>query len=134
MARRTQRAFLTFLNATLNKLTRRMARAGVGPFSLVVSVGRKSGKVYETPVILARAPDAFIAELTYGPKVNWYRNILAAGGCEVIVKRQRYRIDGIETCSVEDGLRAFGGPRALLLRILHRQEFRRLHIASGTAQ
>jgi len=133
MARPTQRAFLRFLNATLNKLTRRMARAGVGPFSLVVSVGRTSGKIYETPVILARTPDAFIAELTYGPQVNWYRNIVAAGECDVIVKRRRYRIDRIEVCSADDGLRAFGGAQALLLRVLHRHEFRRLHIAAATA-
>ena len=26
------------------------------------------------PVILAKAPEGFIAELTYGDEVNWYRN------------------------------------------------------------
>ena len=125
-----QRNFLKVLNATLNKLTRRMARAGVGPFSLIVNVGRSSGTVYQTPVILARAGDSFIAELTYGPNVNWYRNIAAAGHCEVVVKGHRYSIDRIGSCSTEDGLRAFGGVEAKLLRALGRHDFRALHIAS----
>ena len=37
--------------------------------------GRKSGRAYETPVTLARVPEGFIAELTFGENVDWYRNI-----------------------------------------------------------
>ncbi len=121
--------YLKALNATLNRLTRRMARAGIGPFSLVINVGRRSGTVYETPVILARADDAFIAELTYGPDVDWYRNITAAGHCEVVVKGRPHRIDRIGPCPTVEGLRAFGGAKAVLLRALHRTDFRTLHIA-----
>jgi deazaflavin-dependent oxidoreductase (nitroreductase family) len=131
MAGQVKRGFLRVLNATLNKLTRRMARAGMGPFSLVVNVGRKSGRVFETPVILARSDDAFIAELTYGPDVQWYRNITAAGHCEVVVKGRRYHIDRIEECSTAEGLRAFGGAKAVLLRVLHRTHFRALHIGAA---
>jgi deazaflavin-dependent oxidoreductase (nitroreductase family) len=130
MAGRVKRGFLKVLNATLNKLTRRMARSGIGPFSLVVNVGRKSGRVFETPVILARSDDAFIAELTYGPGVQWYRNITAAGHCQVVVKGRRYDIDRIEQCTTAEGLRAFGGAKAVLLRTLHRTHFRALHIAT----
>ena len=79
---RSKRGYLSVLNNSLNRLTRRLARRGVGPFSLVRNVGRKSGTVYETPVILARVPEGFVAELTYGPDVQWYRNIVAAGRCE----------------------------------------------------
>ena len=73
-----RRRYLWLLNHTLNRVTSRMARAGRGPFSLVRHTGRKSGRTYETPVILARAPEGFIAQLTYGAQVNWYRNIVAA--------------------------------------------------------
>src|SRR4051812_50056213 len=76
-----QRRFLWMLKNSLNRLTIRIARSGRGPFSLVRHVGRRSGRTYETPVILARVPQGFVAELTYGAGVDWYRNIVAAGGC-----------------------------------------------------
>ena len=47
-----------------------MARAGHGPFSLIRHVGRKSGRTYETPVILVHIPEGLIAGLTYGDKVD----------------------------------------------------------------
>jgi hypothetical protein len=81
---RTARSrFLWLLNNTLNRVTSQIARSGRGPVSLIRHVGRKSGRTYETPVILAKAPEGFIAELTYGENVNWYRNVVAAGGCVV---------------------------------------------------
>jgi hypothetical protein len=54
------------LNNTLNRVTTPLARSGRGPFSLIRQVGRKSGRTYETPVILVKVADGFIAELTYG--------------------------------------------------------------------
>src|SRR4029450_3747726 len=81
MTRNTLRQrFFWVLKHTLNRLTTRLARSGHGPFSLVRQVGRKSGRTYETPLILAEVPQGFVAELTYGDKVDWYRNIVAAGG------------------------------------------------------
>jgi deazaflavin-dependent oxidoreductase (nitroreductase family) len=127
MNRRVKRQFLWLLNNTLNRLTTRLARSGRGPFALVRHVGRKSGKTYETPLILARVPDGFVAELTYGTDVNWYRNIVAAGECVIISGGAEHRIDRIEPCDPDTGIRAYGYPAALVLRILRRHEFRLLH-------
>ena len=69
MTGRAKRGFLWLLKNTLNRATLRAARAGRGPFSLVRHIGRKTGTVYETPLILARAPGGFVAELTYGTDV-----------------------------------------------------------------
>ena len=77
-------------------------------------------------MILARAPAGFIAELTYGDRVNWYRNIVAAGGCVVVRGRREYRVIGIEPCSAEDGRRAFPAPARLVLTAMRREEFRLL--------
>jgi deazaflavin-dependent oxidoreductase (nitroreductase family) len=130
MTRRAKRLFLWLLKNTLNRLTTRLARFGRGPFALVRHVGRKSGKTYETPLILARAPDGFVAELTYGTDVNWYRNIVAAGECVIISGGAEHRIDRIEPCDPDTGIRAYGYPAALVLRILRRHEFRLLHTAA----
>ncbi|MDN5916053.1 MAG: hypothetical protein L0I76_13260 [Pseudonocardia sp.] len=126
---RVKRRFLWLLNNTLNRLTSRIARSGRGPFALVRHVGRRSGTTYETPLILARVPEGFVAELTYGTGVNWYRNIVAAGQCVIISGGKEYRIDRIETCDPDTGLRAYGFPAALVLRLLRREEFRLLHSA-----
>ena len=129
MAQRTARSrFLWLLNNTLNRVTSQIARSGGGPFSLIRHVGRKSGRIYETPVILAEVPEGFIAELTYGENVNWYRNVVAAGGCVVVRHRVEYRVTTIEPCSAERGRNAYPGPFRLVLKAASRSEFRLLRI------
>ena len=124
-----KRAWLATIKHTLNPLVLRLARRGVGPFALVRHVGRKSGATYETPLILARVPEGFIAELTYGPEVNWYRNIVAAGRCEVVWRGREYAVSGIQPFPTDAGLRAFGPARSWVLRLLRRHEFRLLREA-----
>ena len=119
--------FLWLLSNTVNRAAARAARSGHGPFSLVRHVGRKTGTVYETPLILARVADGFVAELTYGPDVDWYRNTVAAGRCLIIFRSVEHPVDAVAPCPTEEGLRAFGYPRSIVLRLLRRREFRMLH-------
>ncbi len=126
-----RRQFFWLLNNTLNRVTRPMARAGRGPFSLTRHVGRKSGRIYETPVILVKTPDGFIAELTYGDAVNWYRNVVAAGGCVVVHHGREYRVNQIESCSAERGQSAYPAPFRSVLRVTGRNEFRLLRTADS---
>jgi deazaflavin-dependent oxidoreductase (nitroreductase family) len=128
-----KRAWLWTIKRTLNPIAIRTARAGWGPISLIRHVGRKSGKEYETPLILARAPGGFVAELTYGPQVSWYRNVSAAGHCEIVYKGRTHRISAIEPYSTEEGLRAYGFPLALALRILRRHRFQFLREETAVA-
>jgi hypothetical protein len=122
--------FLTVLRHTVNPLAMRVARSGRGPFSIIRHVGRKSGTSYETPLILAEVPQGFVAELTYGEGVAWYRNVTASGGrCAVLHRGATYAIDRMDTMETAAGLRAFGAPRNLVLRLLRRTEFRLLHVA-----
>ena len=124
-----RRRYFWLLSHTLNRVTTRLARRGVGPFSLVRHVGRRSGRAYETPVILARTHGGFVAELTYGDTVDWYRNVVAAGGCEVVHRGRRYRIDGIEPCSPERGRRAYPTPFRQILKLAGKRGFRFLRVA-----
>jgi deazaflavin-dependent oxidoreductase (nitroreductase family) len=128
-ASRVRAGFLWLVHNTINRVTTPLARAGRGPWSLVRHTGRHSGRTYETPLLLARTDDGFVCELTYGPAVDWYRNIEAAGGCTVVYRSVEHLIDRVEPCSTADGLHAFGGTRAAVLRLLRRHEFRRLHSA-----
>ena len=103
--------WLWAIGHTLNKGTIRMAKWGHGPFSVIRHVGRRSGRTYEAPVMLARTPEGFVAELTYGDTVNWYRNAVAAGGCVVVRGRREYRIDRIEPCDPEGAAPPTRSPR-----------------------
>jgi deazaflavin-dependent oxidoreductase (nitroreductase family) len=131
---RTRSRFLWLLNNTLNRATSQIARSGRGPFSLIRHVGRKSGATYETPVILARVPEGFIAELTYGENVNWYRNILAAGGCVILHHRVEYRVTAIEPCAAQRGRTAYRAPFSLILKVAGRDQFRLLRTDDRTVR
>ncbi|MFB2598130.1 nitroreductase family deazaflavin-dependent oxidoreductase [Herbiconiux sp. P17] len=130
MSERMRRGFFWVLKNTLNRLTLRMARAGVGPFSLLRHTGRKSGKTFETPLILAETSDGdLVAELTYGANVNWYRNLQAGGDAVVVRGRREWRIVGVDHLDADEGLRAFGNPAAVILKLLGKREFRLLRVA-----
>jgi deazaflavin-dependent oxidoreductase (nitroreductase family) len=61
-------------------------------FGIVTHVGRKSGKVYRTPVNVFRAPNGFVIALTYSSQSEWVKNVLAAGGCEVKTRGRKYQL------------------------------------------
>src|SRR5215470_10896012 len=122
--------FLDFLKHYFNPLTRRIARSSSGPFALVRHVGRRSGKQYETPIIVQPVDDSFVFELTYGPEVDWYKNVLAAGGCTLIWHGKSYAIDKLEPLDAETGRDAFPLPAQLILRLLQRQHFVKMSVAS----
>lgn len=128
-----KRAFFLVLRDTLNPLVLRAARSGRA-FSLVRHIGRRTGRTYETPLIVAPVENGFVAELTYGTDVAWYRNVVAAGHCVLVVKGVENTIDGIEPYPAETGRAAFGFPARLILRLLRRQEFRFLRIAKDQPQ
>ena len=115
--------FTTFLKHTLNRLTRRIAKSSFGPFALVRHVGRKSGKQYETPIILGHLDDFFVVELTYGPKVDWYKNVQAAGGCTLVWHRHEYEVNHLEPLPVEVGRRGFPLLAQIVLRLTNRTHF-----------
>lgn len=114
------------LKHTLNPLTRRLARSSFGPFSLVRHVGRRSGKQYETPLVAVRTDDGFVIELTYGPDVDWYKNVLAAGGCTIVWHGKDYVIDGIEPLNTETGRATFPRAAQLIFHLLNLRHFVKL--------
>jgi hypothetical protein len=45
--------------------------------------GRRTGRLYWTPVVAHPTPEGFVIALPYGSDVEWCRNILAAGRCHL---------------------------------------------------
>ncbi|WP_054813105.1 nitroreductase family deazaflavin-dependent oxidoreductase [Nocardia arizonensis] len=50
----------------------------VPPFGTIVHRGRRSGRVYRTPVWVFPRDGGYRIALTYGRDVDWVRNVLAA--------------------------------------------------------
>lgn len=61
-------------------------------FGILTHVGRKSGKVYRTPINVFRASNGFMIALTYSSQSEWVKNVLAAGGCELKTRGKKYQL------------------------------------------
>jgi deazaflavin-dependent oxidoreductase (nitroreductase family) len=59
-------------------------------FGILTHVGRKSSRVYRTPINVFRAPEGFLIAPTYGRESEWVKNVLAAAGCELETRGVRY--------------------------------------------
>ncbi|SEK86475.1 nitroreductase/quinone reductase family protein [Streptacidiphilus jiangxiensis] len=59
-------------------------------FGAVLHKGRRSGRVYRTPVKIFRTAGGFTMSLPYGPKSDWVRNVQAAGGCQLVSLGRRF--------------------------------------------
>lgn len=63
-----------------NRLSTPVARHLPG-FAVVHHHGRRSGRAYRTPVNVFPVSGGFVIALAYGPRTDWVRNVVAAGGC-----------------------------------------------------
>ena len=47
---------------------------------------------YQTPVNVFPDADGYLLALTYGPDSDWVKNVLAAGGCELVTRGRTVRL------------------------------------------
>jgi deazaflavin-dependent oxidoreductase (nitroreductase family) len=74
-----------------NPISRRVVRWLPG-FALLGYRGRRSGRLYRTPMNVFRHGDRWVFALTYGSEVQWVRNVLAFGEAELITGRRTIRL------------------------------------------
>src|SRR5215475_8329303 len=89
MLRDSARVFNKYVT---NRVLRGLAHRHRGPFALVRHVGRRTGNRYETVIMVFPTADGFVIALTYGPNVDWLRNLQTAGGGTVLWHRKEYVI------------------------------------------
>lgn len=107
--------------AVLNKVLIRLA--GHGPFVELEHVGRRSGRTYRIPLNAFRHGDTVTLALTYGPKVDWYRNIRAAGGCRIRMGRSILTLGPPRVIGSEVGLARLPALPRRLLRLARVEDF-----------
>lgn len=94
-------------------ITRRLMR-----FAVLKHTGRRSGRVYATPVSARPTATGFVVPLTFGEKVDWYRNALAANGCVIEWKGVDYRLIDPQIVSPAAALPAYNLLERLLLPVI----------------
>ena len=83
----------------LARVNRRVANPVIGRvvpvmpgFGAVVHRGRRSGREYRTPVMAFREGGRYVFALPYGADSDWVRNVLAAGGGDLLTRGRRLRL------------------------------------------
>ena len=91
-------------------------------------MGRKSGRLYRTPVNVFRVPEGFLVALTYGRNSEWAKNVLAAGGCQIETRRVVYQLSA--PAVVHDPTRRrFPIPVRIVLWLIGASDFMQLSIS-----
>ena len=125
------RPLLTFMRpfttAVINRITRRFAGRLPG-FAIVDYRGRTSGKAYRTPMNVFRDGDDYIFALTYGSDVQWVKNVVAAGECDLEVGGKRVRLVDPQLF-IDSSRRLMPLPVRFMLGLMHVTEFLRMRPA-----
>lgn len=74
---------------------RQMRSAGTpGAYASVIrTVGRQSGRPYETPVGAVPDGDGFVIALPYGTRPSWLQNVLASGSATLVHEGAAYAVE-----------------------------------------
>lgn len=73
-----------------NQLLRHIAGWAPG-FALLEHVGRRSGRIYETPINVFQVQENYVFALTYGES-EWVKNVLDARRCAIRTRRHRIEL------------------------------------------
>jgi len=105
----------------LTRVTRPLAMRSAGKegsgTSVVRHVGRRSGRLYQTPVVAIEHDDSFLIALPYGEGTDWLRNVLAQGSATLVTGGRTYEVDEPEVIPMAEATTYFG-PRE---QRMHRQ-------------
>ena len=114
------RAAVRGVTRIVNPLVLKLAGTRLLPlYGVIEHRGRRSGKVYRTPVVVRPTGDGFIVPMPWGERTDWYRNVRAAGGCVLRWNGRDYPV--VQPELIDDPAEvgaAFGAfPRMMMARL-----------------
>ena len=116
-----------FTVAVVNPVSRLVA-GRLPLFGVVHHRGRRSGRALRAPVNVFRDGDDYLIALTYSSQVDWVRNVLAAGGCELETRGHFLRMTDPEIF-VDPSRNLMPFPVRQFLALVNVTEFMRLRPA-----
>jgi deazaflavin-dependent oxidoreductase (nitroreductase family) len=114
-------AIASFNKQVTNRVTAPFARHLPG-FALVTHRGRTTGRTHRTPVNVFRRDHDDVFVMTYGPDVDWVRNVETAGECDIETRGRTVHL--VEPRRFTDlARRAVPAPVRVVLRLIRVDEF-----------
>jgi deazaflavin-dependent oxidoreductase (nitroreductase family) len=104
----------------VNPVMTQLAGRRYSSAALIRHTGRRSGRVYATPVVAEPVTDGFLVPLPYGTGVDWLQNVLVSGGARVDLHGARYEVTEPRVLSAAQALQLVDQP--------HRQVWRMFRI------
>lgn len=102
--RRASRRLARFNKRVTNRIQGKWAGT-LPPYGLLLHKGRKSGKIYRTPVVLLRAYSGYAVMAGYGRHSDWIKNLEAAGAVDLQRRRRTSTFNEITVASSPEALR-----------------------------
>ncbi len=91
--------------------------------------GRRSGRMYATPIGMRPLGDSFVIPRTFSDNAAWYLNIKAAGGATVKYLGRNYELVDPQVVDYATAKPAFPRYELLQFRLIGINEYLRLRIA-----
>jgi deazaflavin-dependent oxidoreductase (nitroreductase family) len=118
------RGLAWFNRRVTNRLTGPFARWLPG-FGVIVHRGRRSQREYRSPVNVFVAAGGYVVALTYGADSDWVKNVVAAGGCDLVTRGRMVHVTAPEIFH-DQTRRHVPGPVRPILRMMGVADFMRL--------
>jgi deazaflavin-dependent oxidoreductase (nitroreductase family) len=128
--RRRARPFLHTFNRAALSIIARVPLGGFG-FGVLHHRGRRSGRLYATPVVARQTADGFLVPLTWGEQADWCRNVLAAGSATLQVHGTTHRLIEPHLIPGAAGRAAFAPWERSLLRLFGVDQYLSLRRAAS---
>lgn len=81
-----------------------------GKYPVLIHVGRRSGRTFQTPMDAFPTDNGYVCVVRYGPDSDWVRNTLAAGGARLRVDGDELELASPRLVSEEEALTRFDPP------------------------
>lgn len=87
-------------------------------YGVITHRGRRSGKIFRTPVVVRPTSDGFVVPMPWGEQTDWYQNVRAAGECTIRWKDRDYTVVEPEVISAAAAAASFSAlERATMSRL-----------------
>lgn len=126
----TARRIVRFAARFINPLTLLVAgRPWMPIVGVLMHRGRRTGRLYSTPLGMRPMGDAFVMPLTFSENAAWYRNIRAAGWAVVRYMGREYTLIDPEVVDYAGAASAFPRYELLQFRLVGINEYLRMRQA-----
>ena len=128
MAYLTRMSPLSALTTHIFNPVMRLVAGSLPGLAVLTHRGRRTGRVYRTPLLVLTRGDHYLIGLWYGTNVHWVKNVLASGECEMRIRGRRIWM--VEPELVADSvLKLLPRPLALAGRLVRLSHLLRLRAA-----